>query len=185
METQVLHFVNTVTYWWNRHPVCPSSSRRVPVSPPVACEPRLGVVEALVAGSAAGNTSNDAVRSTHHILRSRGKYGTELAKSSTECSVSRAWRSQHTLSPLPGRDRSRDTAGCRSFGRQGEIVSKLATARESCYGKSGYPPGWPGRYTSGSRSDKRQEPITSYKQRILWQRLRTSCAPRFAGLDSP
>jgi len=42
-------------------------------------------------------------------------------------------------------------------------------------------PGWPGRYTSGSRSDKRQESRTSCKQRSLCQRLITSCAPAYAG----
>jgi hypothetical protein len=42
-------------------------------------------------------------------------------------------------------------------------------------------PGWPGRYTSGSRSDKRQDSRTSCKQRSLCQRFITSCAPAYAG----
>ena len=79
-------------------------------------------------------------------------------------------------SPLTGRVGE----GPSSVGQASETVSKFVADRESWYGTWVYPPGWPGRYTSGSRSDKRQESIISYKHRTLLRRLRTSCAPAYA-----
>jgi len=63
-------------------------------------------------------------------------------------------------------------------GQASETVSKLVTARESCYGRWGYTRVARTLYV---RVAKRQEARISCKQRSLRQRDITSCAPAYAG----